>query len=307
MIRVPHRWSAAELAQEAAIAAAQFRAERLAASDSWQTHYDDARSKFELLFGKLDDLAPGAITDDKLADAYGAGLGEAMRYLAGPPISEDDLRVIADVESTAPGVLRKDRNALRKVFDVIERVIDPHRFPWVERGEAPTAPQREAALLASSVLLAAQRIATERRNEGKDTQETKVKDYLRSLGFTEAPAMPINTIVRGPQPMQFCAECQLGERKADVVVRLHDTRLLAIECKVSNSATNSVKRLNNDAAVKAEYWIKQFGTAQVVPAAALAGVFKVLNLEQAQTRGLSLFWSHDLGKLGEFIATTAAT
>ena len=116
--------------------------------------------------------------------------------------------------------------------------------------------------------------------------------------------MAINTIVRGPQEMQFCAECQLGERKADVVVRLHDTRLLAIECKVSNSATNSVKRLNNDAAVKAEYWIKQFGAAQVVPAAVLSGVFKVLNLEQAQARGLSLFWAHDLCKLGAFINST---
>ena len=131
-----------------------------------------------------------------------------------------------------------------------------------------------------------------------------VKNYLRKLGFTETPAVAINTIVKGPQSMQFCAECQLGERKADVVVRLHDTRLMAIECKVSNSATNSVKRLNNDAAVKAEYWIKQFGMAQVVPAAALAGVFKVLNLEQAQTRGLSLFWSHDLEKLGAFIEST---
>ena len=67
--------------------------------------------------------------------------------------------------------------------------------------------------------------------------------------------MAINTIVKGPQDSQFCAECLLGERKADVVVRLHDTRLMAIECKVSNSATNSVKRLNNDAAVKAGYWL----------------------------------------------------
>ena len=94
--------------------------------------------------------------------------------------------------------------------------------------------------------------------------------------------------------MQFCAECQLGERKADIVIRLHDTRLLAIECKVSNSALNSVKRLNNDAAVKADYWIKQFGISQIVPAAVLSGVFKVINLDQAQQRGLSLFGSHDL-------------
>ena len=298
------RWTSAELAEDAAISAAQFRAERLAVTDSWVTHYTRACGKFELLFKKLSDLNPGAITDNSLADAYGIGLGEALRYLASPPISDDDLQVIADVDSIAPGILKKDPEALRKVFRVIERVIDPYRFPWMKAGAAPTAQQREAALLASSVLLAAQRIATERRNEGKENQETMVKNYLRKLGFTETPAVAINTIVKGPQSMQFCAECQLGERKADVVVRLHDTRLMAIECKVSNSATNSVKRLNNDAAVKAEYWIKQFGMAQVVPAAALAGVFKVLNLEQAQTRGLSLFWSHDLEKLGAFIEST---
>ncbi|MDN7752404.1 XamI family restriction endonuclease [Burkholderia gladioli] len=298
------RWTTEELTQDAAIASAEFRAERLAVSDSWEMHYKQARDKFDLLFTKLSDLNPGAITDENLAEAYGLGLGEALRYLAGPPISDDDLQVIADVDSLAPSVLKKSPAAIRKLFEVIERVIDPHRFPWMDAGTAPTQQQRETALLASSVLLAAQRIATERRNEGKQNQETQVKDFLRSLGFTEAPAVAINTIVRGPQAMQFCAECLLGERKADVVIRLHDTRLMAIECKVSNSATNSVKRLNNDAAVKAEYWIKQFGTAQVVPAAALAGVFKVLNLEQAQARGLSLFWSHDLDKLGEFIEST---
>jgi XamI restriction endonuclease len=304
MTSAPRRWTSEELADNAAKAAERFRAERLAVSDSWAMHYKQARTKFEQLFEKLSDLNPGAITNNNLADAYGMGLGEALRYLAGPPISDDDLQIIADVDSIAPGVLIKNPDALCKVFGVIERVIDPNRFPWVKSGGTPTAQQREAALLASSVLLAAQRIATERRSEGKENQETKVKDYLRGLGFTETKAMTITTIVKGPQPMQFCAECKLGERKADVVVRLHDTRLLAIECKVSNSATNSVKRLNNDAAVKAEYWIKQFGVVQVVPAAALAGVFKVLNLEQAQERGLVLFWSHDLDKLGEFIEST---
>lgn len=304
MTSSPPRWTTEELAEDATTSAAQFRNERLAISDSWDMHYSQARSKFEQLFKKLSDLNPNGITDENLADAYSQGLGEALRYLAGPPISDDDLQVIADVDSIAPGVLKKNPEALRKVFGIIERVIDPHRFPWMGSGLPPTEQQRETALLASSVLLAAQRIATERRNEGKETQETQVKNYLRSLGFTEVPAVAINTIVKGPQAMQFCAECLLGERKADVVVRLHDTRLMAIECKVSNSATNSVKRLNNDAAVKAEYWIKQFGIAQVVPAAALAGVFKVLNLEQAQARGLTLFWSHNLDKLGAFIEST---
>jgi hypothetical protein len=304
MTSSPPRWTEEELAADAEISSAQFRAERLAVSGAWETHYKQAREKFELLFNKLGDLNPGAITDGSLAEAYGLDLGDALRYLAGPPISDDDLQVIADVGSIAPGVLMRNPDALRKVFGVIERAIDPHRFPWIAEGVGPSNQQREVALLASSVLLAAQRIATERRSDVKESQESKVKDYLRGLGFTEAPAVAINTIVKGPQAMQFCAECRLGERKADVVVRLHDTRLMAIECKVSNSSTNSVKRLNNDAAVKAEYWISQFGTAQVVPAAALAGVFKVLNLKQAQARGLALFWSHDLDKLGTFIEST---
>lgn len=304
MTNTPRQWPTATLIEDADISASQFRAARLSVSDSWERHYNHAHQKFKSLFNTLGNLNPGAITDEKLAEAYDSGLGEALRYLAGPPISEDDLQVIADVNSLVPSILKKNPTDLRKVFEVIERVIDPHRFPWVGTCDSPTDHQKEAALLASSVLLAAQRIATERRNEGKDNQETMVKDYLRTLGFTEVPAIAINTIVKGPQPMQFCAECKLGDRKADVVIRLHDTRLMALECKVSNSATNSVKRLNNDAAVKAEYWIKQFGTAQVVPTAILAGVFKVLNLEQAQKRGLSLFWSHDLDKLGEFIDST---
>lgn len=300
----PARWTTEELTEDAATSAAQFRAERLAVSDSWETHYRQARSKFEQLFESLGDLNPASITDSELAKAYGLGLGEALRYVAGPPISDDDLQVIADAASVAPGVLKKDPQAARKVFEVIERVIDTHRFPWIKTQTSPTAHQRDAALLASSVLLAAQRIATERRIDGKDGQENRVKDYLRSLGFTEVPPTMITTIVKGPQPMEFCAECQLGERKADVVVRLHDTRLLALECKVSNSATNSVKRVNNDAAVKAGYWLAAFGTTQVVPAAVLGGVFKVMNLEQAQARGLALFWSHDLEKLGQFIEST---
>ena len=304
MTNDPPRWTKEELAESAAVSAAMFRAERLEVSDSWDSHYLQAREKFEKLFEQLKYLHPDSVSDDNLAGAYGKGFGEALRYLAGPPISDDDLKVIADVDSLAPSVLSKNRADVRKVFEVIERVIDRHRFPWLEEASVPTEQQREIALVASSVLLAAQRIATERRNDGKDNQETIVKDYLRGLGFTETPTMAINTIVKGPGPMQFCAECLLGERKADVVVRLHDTRLMAIECKVSNSSTNSVKRLNNDAAVKAEYWIKSFGTAQVVPSAVLAGVFKVLNLEQAQQRGLSVFWSQDLDKLGAFIEST---
>lgn len=73
--------------------------------------------------------------------------------------------------------------------------------------------------------------------------------------------------------------------------------------QVSNSATNSVKRVNNDAAVKAAHWNKEFGS-QVVPSAVLSSVFKTLNLVQAQKGGLAIFWAHDLDRLGQFIEST---
>lgn len=86
----------------------------------------------------------------------------------------------------------------------------------------------------------------------------------------------------------------LGTRKADFIIGVFDGRTMPLECKVSNSALNSIKRLNNDAAVKAEVWRRDFGDLNVLPAAVLSGVYKLHNLEDAQQRGLTLFWSHSL-------------
>jgi len=108
-----------------------------------------------------------------------------------------------------------------------------------------------------------------------------------------------------PEKGTFCGESLLGTGKADIVVRLHDGRVMPIEAKVSNSSTNSVKRLNRDAAAKAAQWTREFGTTGIVPAAVLAGVFKLHNLRTAQDNdNLTIFWVHDLEPMVEFIAAT---
>jgi hypothetical protein len=91
-------------------------------------------------------------------------------------------------------------------------------------------------------------------------------------------------------------------KKGDIVVGLWDLRTMAIECKVSNSAVNSIKRLN-DTEVKAEHWRTRFGM-QIVPAAVLSGVYDLIRLQQAQENELFLFWAHDLEKLLAWIETT---
>jgi hypothetical protein len=303
-MKLPVVWTEADLAKQAARSEGLFRTGRLAASEVWSAHFSAARGRFEELFRHLDDLASSTVTVETLAGIYTDQLGDMLRYLAGPPISNDDLKKLADVRSTSPAALSNDRESLAKIYSVIEQSIDFHRFPWLREGNRPSKSQKDAALLASAALFAAQSIATARRNDAKREQEDAVKAFLAGIGLTEVPPARIGTILHGPQAMQFCGESVLGSRKADVIVRLHDTRLLAIECKVSSSVLNSVKRVNNDAAAKAEEWISRFGTDQVVPAAVLGGVFGVPNLMQAQERGLHLFWAHDLERLGEFIAST---
>jgi hypothetical protein len=127
---------------------------------------------------------------------------------------------------------------------------------------------------------------------------------LKDLGLKEVPAREIPDFELAPKPGEFCGESVLGTRKADIVVRLWDRRVMPIECKVSNSSLNSVKRLNNDAAVKAGSWKRDFGLRQVVPTAVLSGVYDLHNLFDAQDRGLTVFWAHDLGPLTDWITQT---
>ena len=134
--------------------------------------------------------------------------------------------------------------------------------------------------------------------------EEPVRQTLLRVGFAEAQAARISTLGNAPPAGRFCGEAVVGTRKADFVVGLWDERKMLIECKVSNSELNSVKRLNNDAAAKAEAWLQDFGRSNVVPVAVLGGVYKLGNLLEAQDRGLALFWAHDLVKLAEWVSAT---
>src|SRR5439155_18404005 len=116
MSKMPPRWTAKQLEGDAAKSATAFRTERLAPTEAWKEHFTRSNQRFVALFKQLGELAPGKISDDALASAYTLKLGEALRYLSGPPISDDDLKVLADVPSLAPGVLTRDKGKLRQVF-----------------------------------------------------------------------------------------------------------------------------------------------------------------------------------------------
>ena len=300
----PRIWTTDELTVDVATALGAFRTERLAEPLAlWKATFSTHEELFRKLFDEfgLDD--PAQLNAAHLANLYGKKLGDAFRYLAAPPISTDDLKVLA--ESTLSRKALKDPAEAQRVLSTVMQALDPLRFPWVQEKRNPRPGEREAAILASAALMTAQRVATQRRSTGKNGQELAVMNYLRDeMKLNPVAPYEIKTLREAPPPGSYCGEAKVVGRKADIVVSLFDGRLLLIECKVSNSATNSVKRVNNDAGAKAETWIRLLGDGQVFPAALLSGVFKVSNLEQAQGQKLSLYWAHRLADLGAFIEST---
>ncbi len=295
----PPRWTLDEFAQGVERAIEVFRYERLnEAREDYSSHFNEARSAVEDLLELSTDLTVLAQTGgNAVADD---GYLEALRYLAAPPVSTDDL-------VTLSGVAYRDfenEDCWPVVVDTILALVDTHRFPWLVNDREPTETERYAAVVSTAAQIAARRILTARANEAKDAQEELVKAALGAAAFAQVRPRIISTLRTAPKPGEFCGESMLGSRKADIVVGLWDDRILAIECKVSNSKINSVKRVKNDAAVKAKLWIQEFGDRLIVPAAVIAGVYHPPNLLSAQNDGLTIWWSHDIAQMISWIDKT---
>jgi hypothetical protein len=303
-------WPVTQLDADRQESAGLFRRERL------EEPLEDYGEAFDEVQGTVEDLLESTVDLSQLEDQAlslltNPALREAFRYLAAPPISFDDLKTLVDRTSIAPTTLRKDPQLVKEIVGVIRSVLDRRRFPWVMEGREPMEAERQAAVLASTALIATQRVATKRRNESRKTQEEVVRQALLDQGFTQIKVKGregIPTLRDAPLPGQFCKEVPLGmgRRKADLVVGLWDGRCMPIECKVSNSSVNSVKRLNNDVAAKAEIWRQDFGSTMVVPVAVLSGVYDLDMLEDAQRGGLTIYWAHRLGDLIQWIEQTRA-
>lgn len=196
---------------------------------------------------------------------------------------------------------RLDLDLARKAARVIEAAIDPERFPWLfeSRRRTPTATERRTAIRWTAGLQAVQEIQTGRRGESAARQERAVERTLIDLGFTRVAPRPID-VTSGLAPGEFGREAQVVGIKCDIPIGLRDGRFLFVECKVSNSATNSVKRLNRETGGKAREWGRRFGD-RAITAAVLAGVFKLKNLKDAQDGGVVIFWERDLATLAEFV------
>ena len=298
----PPRWSEDEFKQDIRKSIDLFKEERITEPlETYSNFFDAYRDSVESLLEESVDLRElKEVVDEYITDD---DKRYALRFLASPFVSDDDLKILADT-NLSRRALDTDLDASDRIVDVVLAGLDRWRFPWLSEDRDPTDQERLIATIATTSLIASSRAQTFRRNRSREQQEEEIADALRSIGFQEVPTREISTLREAPNPGEYCRESLFGGSKADVVVGLPDDRILAIEAKVSNSSTNSVKRVNREAAAKATGWITKFGERGVVPAAVLSGVFKPHSLLRAQDEGLTIFWAHDLDKMLEFISST---
>lgn len=303
-MKQPRQWTLKKLEHDIELSAEQFRKER---ADEPLRRYTAFFQQFTPIFHELVRQLPQLISERDPTNTIveivsNTDKRTAFRYLAAPPISEDDLKTLAQSTLSAQA-LRRDPSEADRIRKNVLHILDPHRFPWVEADKKPTKSEQETAVVASAALVAARKVETERRQQAGRKQEKDVAQVLEQMQFRKVKSRDIPNLKAAPEPGTFCGECLLGEVKADIALGLHDQRTMAIECKASNSAVNSHKRINHEAVGKATKWISDFGRNQIVPGAVIAGVFSAENLRSAQASGLALFWSHRLNDLRDFIAS----
>lgn len=276
----PRVWTDQELTEQATIALGEFVDRRLAEpGGKYLTHVQNRRRAIVRLFKALTAIDPNN-PDPQVVRALllDDDLFNALRYVAGPPVSKDDLGVLVtrDIKGVSKGTLTKNSELSAKVLKLICRLADPYRFPWIAAGRPAKSHELRRAIRATMTLHAAQTLATERRGYGK-LVEKRLETRLTELGFTRTKApnkSKIITPVHYPAYPSFYGECTVHGRKVDLFVALPDGRMIAVEAKDSSSGLNSVKRILNDTAAKARRFASEAGK-NIITVALLSGVFRL--------------------------------
>ena len=95
-----------------------------------------------------------------------------------------------------------------------------------------------------------------------------------------------------------------AHQEVDIACGLERSYVLAMECKVTNDETNSVKRIN-DVLKKAAAWQSHWGSF-VITAALLRGVIAPKDVQRLSDAKIHVFWSHDLPEFRTWLSAQIA-
>jgi len=263
---------------------------------TWAECLRCAREEVEALLAATENLnqIPSALLES-------GSYARALRFLTGPPLSQDQFQLACPEwpKGTEKSSRPLDEKAAERFGEIFRAWADPTR---TERLDDPGI--RERAIHSTAILIAHQEFATRKRMRLAVIQEESAARVLDDTGFRK---VSVGFVDRpgAVASFEYATGCQFAtadgsSHEVDLAVGLSGGRILALECKVSNDRTNSVKRIN-DVLKKAEAWRTKWGQF-VVTGALLEGVFSEKEPRRLLEAGVELFWSHRLDQFSEWIA-----
>ncbi len=226
-----------------------------------------------------------------------------LRFLMAPPLSQDQFKLACPewqkgTEKTGRPLSEK---AARASADAFARWQDHERIAPIRAGDV--GEKRQAAVSATAHMIAVNTYRTVRRMRFAHEQEQAAIALLLDLGYRQQPSQ----LVDEPGTLaedEFMHATQFktadgSTHEVDLAIGLPKRMILALECKVSNDKTNSVKRVN-DILKKATAWKRQWGRV-VVTGALLQGVFSDKEPLRLLEEDVEVFWSHRLNELEDWL------
>lgn len=229
-----------------------------------------------------------------------------FRHMTAPPISQDQFSLVCPgwrkgTEKVGGITVRQDE------ADFVAAAFEERRSrpltPWVDANRPPLKREIRRLLWTIAPLIASQQVQTLQRNRAAAKQEMAVISLLTSKRWDKQQASLLDTraALGSKQFMHKTryATATATAQEVDIALGIGNTFVLAMECKVSNDATNSVKRIN-DVLKKSIAWKTHWGSF-VKTAALLQGVIAAKDVYRLIDEGVEVFWSHDLTAFEEWL------
>jgi len=264
---------------------------------AWYQTVAEAEMGVRATLKETDDLA-----DVKTALTCTGAHMLVLRNLMAPPLSQDQFKLVCPqwTKGTEKSEKPLKVTAAQASAESFGRWQDHERTKSIRSGDSA---RRDAAVSATAHMIAINTYRTGRRMRLAKAQEQAVEAMLIRLGYRKRPSHRVDQpgVLAEDEFMhatQF-ATADGSTHEVDIAVGLPGRFILALECKVSNDKTNSVKRVN-DVLKKASAWQRKWGKF-VITGALLQGVFSENEPRRLLEEEVEIFWSHRLNDLEHWI------
>ena len=228
-----------------------------------------------------------------------------FRHLLAPPKSQDQFKLLCDAWPKSSEKSRRPQKpeVSEAVAAVLAEWMDRKIAPWLAANRSPTEVERRLLIERVISFIAPKLTETQKRNRLSAEQENAVVQLLVNLGWTQLKSVTIDTRAAIPSK-HFMSKTRFATatttaQEVDIACGFKSSYVAAMECKVTNDATNSVKRIN-DVLKKAAAWKAHWGSF-VETAALLQGVIKPEDVQRLSDEGVAIFWSHNLDAFARWV------